>query len=129
MKKYTLVDRKISLGYVAYRVQALRDFGNIKEGDKGGYVQSSYNLSHDGNCWIYYDITICGNSIVQDNAIVKGTGHIYDKCRIGGGSILHLNRQLLDTRKYITLDHGYWIIKERNEHKSLISSTLETIEI
>lgn len=154
MKKYTLVDKRITMGYVQYRVRALRDFGNVKEGDIGGCVTTENNLSHDGDCWIGYNISVLGHSIVQENASVKGTGHIYYHCIIGGNAILHLDKQSLDSRKHITLDHGYWKIIERrvgilyigysgssgyigysgvsgrlSDDKYLISSTLEKIEI
>ena len=35
------------------RIKALKDFGDVKAGDLGGYIEDYKNLSHDGNCWIY----------------------------------------------------------------------------
>jgi len=45
-KKYALLDtpKKVP-GGVVYQIQALRDFGDVKEGDLGGYVASEDNLS------------------------------------------------------------------------------------
>lgn len=49
-KKYELISSdKPGL----YRIKALRDFGLIKKGEIGGYVQSEKNLSHEGNCWFF----------------------------------------------------------------------------
>lgn len=52
LKKYELTDESIVLdnGISLYRIRALMDFGNVKEGDLGGYVQSEQNLSHSGQC-------------------------------------------------------------------------------
>ena len=35
------------------RIRALRDFGDVKKGDLGGYIQDSSLLDHAGECWIY----------------------------------------------------------------------------
>ena len=49
-KKYKLTDETTNLlGRTLYRIEALKDFGDVKEGDKGGYVESEDNLSQNGN--------------------------------------------------------------------------------
>ena len=40
---------------------ACKDFGNIKKGDFGGYVESEKNLSHEGNCWVYDGAKVYGD--------------------------------------------------------------------
>lgn len=51
MKKYKLTDETIKYNCVTlYRIEALRNFGSIKAGDKGGFVQSYHNLSQEGDC-------------------------------------------------------------------------------
>ena len=32
-----------------YRIKALRDFGDVKTGQLGGWIEKESNLSHDGN--------------------------------------------------------------------------------
>lgn len=73
MKKYELLkdDTKSLLGRTLYRIKALRDFGNVKEGDLGGYIESENNLSHFGNAWVF------GNAMVYDNAEVSGNAWVY----------------------------------------------------
>ena len=44
------------------RIKALRDFGAVKKGNLGGWIESEDNLSHDGKCWV------SGNARVFDNA-------------------------------------------------------------
>jgi hypothetical protein len=52
--KYKLTDEKLSwYGRKLYRIQALKDFGYVKAGDFGGWVESESNLSQEGDCWIY----------------------------------------------------------------------------
>lgn len=38
-----------------YRIQALKSFSDVKEGDIGGFVQCENNLSQFENCWVYDD--------------------------------------------------------------------------
>lgn len=76
-KKYKLIKSDIK---GLYRVKAVRDFGDVKKGDIGGYVQSEDNLSHEGYCWVY------DNSIIHDNAIIHDNVKIYDNARIYGNS-------------------------------------------
>ena len=91
-KKYKLTDETINLnGVTLYRIEALKDFGEIKKGDKGGFVESEKNLSQEGNCWIYNnscvydygcvsgDACILGNSMVNDSARVYGAARVCEK--------------------------------------------------
>ncbi|WP_375679724.1 hypothetical protein [Bartonella sp. AP7XZML] len=52
-KKYKLTDETIKVDRITlYRIRALKDFGDVKKGDLGGFVESERNLSHDDNCWV-----------------------------------------------------------------------------
>lgn len=55
MKKYKLLDSdtKVLFGKTLFRIQALISFGDVQEGDLGGYIEKEENLSHDGNAWVY----------------------------------------------------------------------------
>lgn len=76
MKKYRLTEETTKVGNrPLYRIQALRDFGNVKEGDIGGYIESEKNLSQDGNAWVSGDARFYGN------ADIKKTGDI---CSMSG---------------------------------------------
>ena len=44
--------------YGLYRIEALKDFGNVKKGDKGGWIEKEANLSQDGDCWVYGDAEV-----------------------------------------------------------------------
>ena len=76
MKKYRLTEETTKVGNrPLYRIQALRDFGNVTKGDIGGYIESEKNLSQDGNAWVY------GNARVYGDADIKTTGDI---CSMSG---------------------------------------------
>ena len=67
-KKYKLTDEAIQhYGKTLYRIEALIDFGDVDKGDKGGFVESEENLSHDGNCWVCGNANVCGDAKVTNN--------------------------------------------------------------
>lgn len=71
--KYELTDETIDVsGTTLHRIKALKDFGNVKKGELGGYVESEYNLSQIGNCWVYGNARVCGDAELCGNAWVYG---------------------------------------------------------
>ena len=76
-KKYKLTEENISYcGKTLYRIEALKDFGNVKKGDKGGYVEKEDNLSQEGDCWIYYNAKVFDSALVYGNAKISGSAEI-----------------------------------------------------
>ncbi len=62
-RKYILTDETIEVdGQTLYRIEAVRDFGDVKKGDKGGYISSEANLSHDGSAWVCGEAKVCGSA-------------------------------------------------------------------
>jgi hypothetical protein len=73
MKKYKLTkETKVFLGRTLYRIEALRDFGDVEEGKKGGFVEKEENLSQDNNAWVSGDAEVFGDAWVFGNARVSG---------------------------------------------------------
>ncbi len=71
MKKYELTNETIQIeGKKLYRIKALIDFGDVKAGDLGGFIEKESNLSHLGSAWIYDDAKVYGNAEVYGNAWV-----------------------------------------------------------
>lgn len=115
-KKYKLLkdDTTIVDGRTLYRIEALRDFADVKKGDKGGYVESEKNLSHEGDCWVYNSAKVYDNARVYDNAkvyddaVVRGSAKvfrramvrdnamIYDKAVVFGKVIIHDNAKVYE---------------------------------
>jgi len=86
-KKYkTRLDPKTGL----LRIIALKDFSNVKKGDKGGLIEKEENLDQKGDCWVFGDARIEGNAIVSVNAqiydgCVSGNARICGRTCVGGG--------------------------------------------
>jgi len=79
VKKYELTNETISFeNRKLFRIRALKDFGNVKAGDLGGYVESENNLSQEDNCWIYENARVYGNAEVSNDDIVSGNARVYD---------------------------------------------------
>ena len=78
-KKYKLTDETIEVeGKTLYRIEALKDFCEIKKGDKGGFIESENNLAHEGNAWVYDDACVYDNAFVTDDACVCRNACVYD---------------------------------------------------
>ena len=74
MKKFELTDEFIidDFGHKLFRIKALADFGTIRAGELGGFVEKEENLSSDGNAWVYGNARVYGNAQVYGNACVSG---------------------------------------------------------
>ena len=56
MKKYELTAESIvKFGRTLFRIKALVDFGNVEEGELGGFVEKEGNLDQSGNAWVSGD--------------------------------------------------------------------------
>lgn len=74
------------------RIRAVRSFDDVKVGDIGGIVSSEYNLSHDGNCWIYYDSKAQNRSKVDGdaklhNSVIKNYAKVSGNAKVIGSTI------------------------------------------
>ena len=100
-KKYKLTKESINYcGRTLYRIEALKDFANVKKGDKGGYVQSEDNLSQEGNCWIsnnakvFDDVKVYDNALVFDNAVVFGNAEVFGYAEVYGNAQVSDNAEI-----------------------------------
>lgn len=100
-KKYELTDNTIEYdGKTLYQIKALKNFGNVKTGYLGGYVEKEENLSHEGNCWVddnakvYNNAKISGNAEIYGNASVGDNAKVYEKVEISGNAKVYDNAQI-----------------------------------
>ena len=77
MEKYEMIQEGSM-----YRIVALRDFGNVEQGDKGGIIAKEANLSHDGDAWVYGNAKVYGDAEVSGNAWVYGDAKVYGNAKI-----------------------------------------------
>ena len=98
MKKFKLTSEFIVdiSGVKLFRIKALIEFGNVKAGDLGGYIEKEENLSHMGNAWVsgnaqvsgdaqvFGDARVFGNAWVSGNARVFGDAQVSGDARVSG---------------------------------------------
>lgn len=101
--KFRLTDESKTVnGIKLYRIEALKDLGfyGVKQGDKGGFVESEANLSQNLDSWIGDNACVYnkafvgrnsfvgGNAIVNDRAQVKENTRVIDNAQVSGQSSL-----------------------------------------
>ncbi|EOL8968367.1 YdcK family protein [Cronobacter dublinensis] len=62
---------------------ALRDFAGVRAGTPGGWVESTENLSQQGECWVYDH-----NSVVFAGAKIRGNARISQPCVIHHDAVI-----------------------------------------
>ena len=110
-KKYEMIESNIK---GLYRVKALKNFGDVKKGDIGGYVENPNNLSHKGYCWVYDDAKIYneariyGNAQVSNCAVIDGNAQIYGNAQVSNCAVIDGNAQIYGDSEV----WGYAIIRD-----------------
>jgi len=83
MKKYELTAESIvKFGRTLFRIKALVDFGNVEEGELGGFVEKEGNLDQSGNAWVSGDALVYGNAQVSGDAQVSGNAVVSGDAQI-----------------------------------------------
>lgn len=113
MKKYEMIPSENGL----YRIKALYDFGDVRSGDLGGFVENERNLSHNGHAWIYdnaevrgmakvlHNAKICDNAKIlckakiRDNAVVSGNAMVSESAIVQGSAKVSDNAAVLDNAR------------------------------
>lgn len=74
--------KTVSESYWITRIVAIRDFGDVKAGDIGGFVDSAFCVGFKDNSWVYDDAIVYSGATVRDNAKIKDTAIVGDKAKI-----------------------------------------------
>ena len=107
-KKYKLTEESINYyGKKLYRIEALKDFSDVKKSDKGGYVMSESNLSQKDDCWIYDDAKVFDDAQVYDNARVYDDAEVYGESQIFGDARVLDNAIITDNAKICGIAQVY----------------------
>lgn len=103
MKKYELTSETLLyVGHILHRIKAVKDFGSVKAGEFGGWIENEKNLSQDDNAWIYGEAMVFGNAKVCDcaevhnNAKVFGNARVFDYARVNNNAIVDGNAVVYD---------------------------------
>ena len=65
-----------------HRIRAVAEFGLVKIGDLGGWIEKEENLSHEGKAWVCGDAEVWGNAKVWGNAEVCGDAKVCDDAKV-----------------------------------------------
>ena len=84
-KKYILTGNTIEhKDRTLFQICALKNWGNVKAGDLGGYVESESNLSHYGEAWIYDKAKAYENAKIYGDASARGEAEIWGHGKVFG---------------------------------------------
>ena len=85
-RKYELTNETREFhGRVLHRIRALKDFGSVRAGDLGGWIEKEDNLSQFGACWVY------GNAVVDENAMVRENALVFESALVSGNAVVDGN--------------------------------------
>lgn len=59
-----------------HRIKATVEFGFVKVGELGGWIEKEENLSHEGKAWVCGDAEVWGNAKVCGDAEVFLASHV-----------------------------------------------------
>lgn len=129
MKKFELTSEFITntFGTKLFRIKALGSFGNVSEGDIGGYIEKEENLSHCGDAWVYGDAQVYGN---KGYSCANGFGRYgrnttFFRTRDGGvtvscgcftGTIAEFRDKVKETHKDTKLAKEYLMLADLMEY-------------
>ena len=92
MKKFELTSEFVTfLGKKLFRIKALISFGNVEEGELGGFVEKEENLDQSGNAWVYGNAKVFGNAKVYGDAEVFGNAKVYGDAEVFGDAKVYGN--------------------------------------
>ena len=150
MKYKITKEKKEVYGRTLYQIEAIKDFGDVEKGEKGGWIEKEKNLSQEGNAWVFGNAWVYGNARVYDNARVYGDAEVYgnawvsgdawvyDKLKLVGGYFYHYKQKTEEIEK-VEIDENYELLArepklvEDEKEDDLVSikiskSTLEALK-
>ena len=79
MKKFELTSEFVTdiFGTKLFRIKALISFGDVEEGEFGGYIEKEENLDHSGDAWVSGNARVSGDAWVcgdKDYSCANGFG-------------------------------------------------------
>ena len=85
MKKFELTSESVTfLGKTLFRIKALVSFGDVAEGELGGFIERENNLDQSGDAWVSGDARVCGDAKVFGNAWVSGDARVFGNAWVSG---------------------------------------------
>ena len=136
MEKFKLTSEFVTnvFGTKLFRTKALIAFGDIKEGDLGGYIEKEENLSNAGDARVSGNAWVCGNAWVYGNAdyaTVHGFGSCFRtttffrtkegsvgvKCGCFYGTLEEFRKKVKETHKETKTAKEYLMLADLMEYR------------
>lgn len=71
------------------QIRSLIDFGDVKAGQLGGWIENENSLSQRGKCWVYgTECLVYGDSRVDDDAQIHGESTLCHQANVYGAAIV-----------------------------------------
>lgn len=110
MKKYKFTGETkeiftLSRFVILHRICAVSEFGTVKAGDLGGWIEREENLSHDGLAWVCNNATVSNNAIVCGNAIVRDNAWVSNNAIVCGNVCVRTNARICDNAMVSSTNH------------------------
>jgi carbonic anhydrase/acetyltransferase-like protein (isoleucine patch superfamily) len=108
MTPYKLTDETIQYyGRTLYRIELTEDCKWGSKGTKGGFIESTDNLTEDawvsGNAYVSGYANVSGDAWVSDNAWVYGNANVYGNAYVSGNAWVSGNAHIETTSDYMTI--------------------------
>ena len=86
MKKFELTAEYVTNIFEKklFRIKALVAFGDVEEGELGGFIEKESNLDNDGDAWVYGNAKVCGDAQIYGNAKVYGDAKVCGNAQVYG---------------------------------------------
>ena len=116
MKKFEFTGetKTISLFFrtaTLHRIRAVAEFGLVKIGDLGGWIEKEENLSHEGKAWVCGDAEVwgnaevCGDAEVWGNAKVCGDAEVWGNAEVCGDAEVWGNAKVCGDAEVFSASH------------------------
>lgn len=107
-------------GTTVYQLEALKDFGSVKRGELGGFVEKEENVSAEpgDDAWVY------------EGGIAKGESRILHHSAVDCDAVVHDTR--LDNRSYVggtNIGSPSYVENSRLDHSQVIDSHVQHSEV
>ena len=108
-----------------YRIQAKKNFGDVKAGDLGGYVSDLKSIGQSGKAWVYDDAIVSGTARITGDAQVKGDSHISSMVRVRGNMVIENEILSTNARQYRYIEKPEDLIEPKVEEKVITEQPIE----
>ncbi len=70
---YGFTSKTVQIGgeKTLYQIVATGNFGNVRKGDVGGFIESEKNLDFNSNAWVHAGDMVLGRARVYDGVLVS----------------------------------------------------------